>query len=51
VQHKLRRDIDRLGTWLAAINTLLVPLMLAASAIVLALLRRRSKTKPSGATS
>jgi ABC-type uncharacterized transport system involved in gliding motility auxiliary subunit len=51
VQHKLRRDIDRLGTWLAAINTLLVPLMLAGSAIVLALLRRRSKTKPSGATS
>jgi ABC-type uncharacterized transport system involved in gliding motility auxiliary subunit len=47
VQHKLRRDIDRLGTWLAAINTLLVPLMVAGSAIVLAFLRRR-KPKPTG---
>ncbi len=51
VQHKLRRDIDRLGTWLAAINTLLVPLMLAGSALVLAFLRRRNKAKPSGAAS
>ena len=51
VQHKLRRDIDRLGTWLAAINTLLVPLMLVGSALVLAFLRRRSKAKPSGAAS
>lgn len=47
VQYKLRRDIDRLGTWLAAINTLLVPIMLAASAMVLAFLRRR-KPKPTG---
>ncbi len=47
VQHKLRRDIDRLGTWLAAINTLLVPLMLGGSAIVLAVLRRR-KPKQTG---
>jgi ABC-type uncharacterized transport system involved in gliding motility auxiliary subunit len=51
VQHRLRRDIDRLGTWLAAINTLLVPLMLVGSALVLAFLRRRSKAKPSGAAS
>jgi ABC-type uncharacterized transport system involved in gliding motility auxiliary subunit len=51
VQHKLRRDIDRLGTWLAAINTLLVPIMLAGSALVLAFLRRRKKSKPSGAAS
>jgi ABC-type uncharacterized transport system involved in gliding motility auxiliary subunit len=51
VQHKLRRDIDRLGTWLAAINTLLVPIMLAGSALVLAFLRRRNKAKPSGAAS
>ncbi|MEQ1868168.1 MAG: ABC transporter, partial [Micropepsaceae bacterium] len=47
VQHKLRRDIDRLGTWLAAINTLLVPLMLAGSVLLLAFLRRR-KPKPTG---
>ncbi|MFM9862566.1 MAG: Gldg family protein [Micropepsaceae bacterium] len=47
VQHKLRRDIDRLGTWLAAINTLLVPLMVAGSALALGLLRRR-KPKPTG---
>jgi len=46
VQHRLSSDIDRLGGWLAAINILLVPLMLAAAAIVLALLRRRRQAKP-----
>jgi len=45
VQRKLRRDIDRLGSWLAAINTLLVPLILGVTAIVLAAFRRR-KTPP-----
>ena len=44
VQRKLRRDIDRLGTWLAAINTLLVPLMVVGAGIILAFLGRK-KTK------
>jgi len=41
VQHKLRRDIDRLGNWLAALNILFVPAMVAGTAITLAALRRR----------
>lgn len=41
VQRKLRRDIDRLGSWLAAINILLIPTMIAGTSIALALLRRR----------
>lgn len=45
VQRRLRTDIDRLGNWLAAINILLVPLMLGGTALVLALIRRR-KPKP-----
>jgi len=44
VQHKLRRDIDRLGNWLAAINILFVPLIVAGTAIALAVVRRRRKT-------
>jgi ABC-type uncharacterized transport system involved in gliding motility auxiliary subunit len=44
VQRRLRRDIDRLGSWLAAINILLVPLMLGGAAIVLAVLRRRKQS-------
>ncbi|MBL9096810.1 MAG: Gldg family protein [Alphaproteobacteria bacterium] len=48
VQRRLRSDIDRLGSWLAAINILLVPLMLGGTALVLAFLRRRSKTKQGG---
>ncbi|MCE9523946.1 MAG: Gldg family protein [Alphaproteobacteria bacterium] len=52
VQRKLRSDIDRLGTWLAAINVLLVPLMIAGTGIVLAFLRRRKPGVPrTGATS
>lgn len=43
VQHKLRRDIDRLGNWLAAINILFVPLIVAGTAIALAVVRRRRK--------
>jgi ABC-type uncharacterized transport system involved in gliding motility auxiliary subunit len=41
VQRKLRRDIDRLGSWLAAINILLIPMMIAGTAIVISMLRRR----------
>lgn len=49
VQRRLGSDIDRLGTWLAAINILLVPLMLVGTAIALALFRRRKpKTKQGG---
>ena len=43
VQFKLRSDIDRLGSWLAGINTLLVPIMIGGTALVLAILRRRKK--------
>jgi len=49
VQRRLGSDIDRLGSWLAAINILLVPLMLGGTAIVLALFRRsKSKAKQGG---
>jgi ABC-type uncharacterized transport system involved in gliding motility auxiliary subunit len=41
VQLKLRRDIDRLGSWLAAINILLVPLMIVGTSLALNFLRRR----------
>lgn len=43
VQYKLRRDIDRFGTWLAAINILFIPLMIAGTAIVLWFLGRSKK--------
>jgi ABC-type uncharacterized transport system involved in gliding motility auxiliary subunit len=49
VQYKLRRDIDRFGTWLAAINVLFVPLMITGTAVVLWFLgRRRKSAKPAG---
>jgi hypothetical protein len=41
VQRNLRADIDRLGTILAFINILLVPLLVAAFAIVYGLIRRK----------
>jgi ABC-type uncharacterized transport system involved in gliding motility auxiliary subunit len=41
VQHNLRGDIDRLGTILAFINILLMPLLVAGFAIVFGLIRRR----------
>jgi ABC-type uncharacterized transport system involved in gliding motility auxiliary subunit len=41
VQHNLRADIDRLGTLLAFINILLMPLVVAGFAIVFGLIRRR----------
>ena len=44
VQYKLRRDIDRFGTWLAAINILFIPLLIAATALLLWLFGRDRKT-------
>ena len=41
VQHNLRADIDRLGTLLAFLNILLMPLLVAAFAIVYGLIRRK----------
>jgi ABC-type uncharacterized transport system involved in gliding motility auxiliary subunit len=41
VQRNLRVDIDRLGTLLAFINILLIPLMVAGFAIVYGLIRRK----------
>ena len=41
VQRSLRTDIDRLGTILAFINILLMPVMVAGFAIVFGLIRRR----------
>jgi ABC-type uncharacterized transport system involved in gliding motility auxiliary subunit len=45
VQHNLRKEVDRLGEWLAFINIALVPLLVAAFAIVLAFLRRRRRAR------
>ena len=44
VQYKLRRDIDRFGTWLAAINILFIPLLIGATALLLWLFGRGRKT-------
>jgi hypothetical protein len=41
VQHNLRADIDSLGTVLAFINILLMPVLVAGFAIVYGLIRRR----------
>src|SRR5579862_72733 len=45
VQHNLRKDIDALGSFLAFINIALVPILVAAFAIVLAILRRRRRAR------
>jgi ABC-type uncharacterized transport system involved in gliding motility auxiliary subunit len=45
VQHNLRKEVDRLGEWLAFVNIALVPLLVAAFAIVLAFLRRRRRVR------
>ena len=45
VQHKLRRDIDSLGAFLAFINIALMPLIVAGVAITLAVLRRRRRAR------
>jgi ABC-type uncharacterized transport system involved in gliding motility auxiliary subunit len=45
VQHNLRKDIDALGALLAFINIALVPILVAAFAIGLAILRRRRRAR------
>ena len=45
VQHNLRKEVDRLGEILAFVNIALVPLLVAAFAIVLAILRRRRRAR------
>ncbi len=45
VQHNLRREVDALGSLLAFINIALVPLLVAAFAVVLAILRRRRRAR------
>lgn len=45
VQHNLRKDIDALGSFLAFVNIALVPILVAAFAIVLAILRRRRRAR------
>jgi len=45
VQHNLRKEVDRLGEWLAFINIALVPLLVAALAMVLAIFRRRRRAR------
>ena len=46
VQYKLRRDIDGFGNWLAAINILFIPLMIAGTALVMWFTGRRKKPTP-----
>ena len=46
VQYKLRRDIDGFGNWLAAINILFIPLMIAGTALVMWVAGRRKKPVP-----
>ncbi|MBI1330137.1 MAG: ABC transporter [Alphaproteobacteria bacterium] len=45
VQRKLREDVDELGAWLAFFNIAAVPLLVAAFAIGLAILRRRRRAR------
>ena len=45
VQHKLRKEIDSLGAFLAFINIALMPLIVAGVAITLAVLRRRRRAR------
>ena len=45
VQHNLRKDIDLLGDFLAIVNIVLVPLLVAGFAILLAWLRRRRRAR------
>jgi len=45
VQHNLRKDIDLLGSVLAFLNIALVPLLVAAIAVLLAALRRRRRAR------
>jgi gliding motility-associatede transport system auxiliary component len=45
VQHNLRKDIDALGDFLAFVNIALVPIFVAAFALLLAWLRRRRSSR------
>ncbi|HEY4125566.1 MAG TPA: Gldg family protein [Rhizomicrobium sp.] len=45
VQHNLRKEVDRLGEWLAFVNIALVPLLVAAFAVGLAIFRRRRRAR------
>ena len=45
VQFELRRDIDRLETWLRLFNIAFVPVVLAVLAIGLGIARRRRRTR------
>ena len=45
VQHNLRQDIDALGDFLAFVNIALVPILVAAFALLLAWLRRRRRAR------
>lgn len=45
VQRSLRKDIDALGAFLAFVNIALVPILVAAFALVLAYLRRRRRAR------
>ncbi len=45
VQHNLRKDIDALGSLLAFVNIALVPILVAAFAIGLAIFRRRRRAR------
>jgi ABC-type uncharacterized transport system involved in gliding motility auxiliary subunit len=46
VRRNLDADIDRLGTWLKAINIALVPLVLTIIALGVVIVRRRRKARP-----
>jgi ABC-type uncharacterized transport system involved in gliding motility auxiliary subunit len=46
VRRNLDADIDRLGTWLTAINIALVPLLLTIAALAVVVVRRRKKARP-----
>jgi ABC-type uncharacterized transport system involved in gliding motility auxiliary subunit len=45
VQHNLRKEVDSLGAFLAFVNIALVPIIVAAFAMVLASLRRRRRAR------
>jgi ABC-type uncharacterized transport system involved in gliding motility auxiliary subunit len=48
VQANLRGDVERLGWWLTAVNTALVPILVAIAGIVIALVRRRRRLQARG---
>lgn len=48
VQRSLRSEIDNLGSWLAAINIVLIPLLIIAFALLRVVLRRRKRANQLG---